>query len=84
MKLPDCERAVSQVDNELPGVLRFIVADPIHEVVQLAAPKLGKNGSYSAGPGWANGGPFQTWGIYLLSEWHGCWHHTFFCQFAKI
>ena len=41
MKLPDCERGVSQVDNWLPGVLRIIVADPIHEVVQLAAPNLG-------------------------------------------
>ena len=37
MKLPDCERGVSQVDSWL----RVIVADPIHEVVQLAAPKLG-------------------------------------------
>ena len=41
MKVPDCERGVSQVDNWLPGVLRIIVADPIHEVVELAAPKLG-------------------------------------------
>ena len=38
MKLLDCERGVSQVDSWLPGVLRVIVADPIHEVVQLAAP----------------------------------------------
>ena len=41
MKLVDCERGVSQVDSWLPGVLRVIVADPIHEVVQLAVPKLG-------------------------------------------
>ena len=41
MKLLDCERGVSQVDSWLPGVLRVIVADPIHGVVQLAAPKLG-------------------------------------------
>ena len=41
MKLPDCKRGVSQVDSWLPGLLRNIVADPIHEIVQLAAPKIG-------------------------------------------
>ena len=41
MKFLDCERGVSQVDSGLPGVLRIIVAYPIHEIVQLAAPKLG-------------------------------------------
>ena len=41
MKIPDCERGVSQVDNWLPGVLRIIVADPIHEVEEPAVPKLG-------------------------------------------
>ena len=41
MKIPDCERGVSQVDSWLPGALRIIVADPIHEVVEPAAPKLG-------------------------------------------
>ena len=41
MKFPDCERGVSQVDSGLPGVLQIIVSYPIHEVVQLAVPKLG-------------------------------------------
>ena len=41
MKIPDCERGVSQVDSGLPGVLRIIVSYPIHQIVQLAVPKLG-------------------------------------------
>ena len=41
MKIPDCERGVSPVDSWLPGVLRIIVADPIHEVEEPAVPKLG-------------------------------------------
>ena len=32
---------MSQVDSGLPGLLRMIVADPIHEVEEFAAPKLG-------------------------------------------
>ena len=41
MKFPNCERGVSQVDSGFPGVLRIIVADPIHEIVEPAVPKLG-------------------------------------------
>ena len=41
MKIPNCERGGSQVDNGFPGVLRIIVADPIHEIVEPAVPKLG-------------------------------------------
>ena len=41
MKIPNGERGVSQVDSGFQGVLRIIVADPIHEIVEPAVPKLG-------------------------------------------
>ena len=41
MKFLDCHRGMSQVGSGLPGLLRMVVADPIHEVEELPAPKLG-------------------------------------------
>ena len=41
MKIINCQLGMSKVVGRLPRCVVYVVADPIHEAVQLAVPKFG-------------------------------------------
>ena len=79
MKIINCQLGMSKVVGRFPRSVVYVVADPIHEVVQFAVPKFGVedrlnlelwNAVHMDGRGGATtrpGNVFGTWGSRRLT-----------------